>query len=254
MKTTTPIEKHHGRYLPWAAGSAAFIGLAGTLWALSEVLENDSDGDGWTDTEEIVATSLSGSATDIFRDPGMFDQAYFSVSTNPEGNLSVKIAPHWAFRRTSGTKVLLFDFEHNSKSGKWFLVSDGLREEFVKPASPGYYENWFAEAIRKRNEIRAARGETLIDGKLKIRPSEEIEQREADLALKRKALLETQGKEQTPGSGSPTNAGEQEYSPPPRSHYRQITWILPLAVIFACSVGIFLWLKRRLSGKKQDRA
>ena len=53
MKPTTPIKKHHGRYLPWAAGRAAFIGLAGTLWALSEVLENDTDGDGWTDAEEI---------------------------------------------------------------------------------------------------------------------------------------------------------------------------------------------------------
>ncbi len=55
MKSITPVEKHRGRYLPWAAGSAAFIGLAGTLWALSEVLENDTDGDGWTDTEEVVA-------------------------------------------------------------------------------------------------------------------------------------------------------------------------------------------------------
>ena len=66
-----------------------------------------------------LATSLSGSVTDIFRDSRMFDQAYFSVSTNPEGNLSVKIAPHWAFRRTPGTKVLLFDFEHDSKSGQY---------------------------------------------------------------------------------------------------------------------------------------
>ena len=46
MKTSTPIKKHHGRYLPWAAGSAAFLGLAGTLFALSEVLESDTDGDG----------------------------------------------------------------------------------------------------------------------------------------------------------------------------------------------------------------
>ena len=31
MKASTPIEKHHGRYLPWAAGCVAFLGLAGTL-------------------------------------------------------------------------------------------------------------------------------------------------------------------------------------------------------------------------------
>ena len=54
MKTSTPIEKHHGRYLPWAAGSAAFLGLAGTLWALSEALENDSDGDGIADYLEFA--------------------------------------------------------------------------------------------------------------------------------------------------------------------------------------------------------
>ena len=64
MKTTTPIEKQHGRYLPWAAGSAAFLGFAGTLWALSEVLENDTDGDGWTDAEEIVAGTDPADATD----------------------------------------------------------------------------------------------------------------------------------------------------------------------------------------------
>ncbi|MBR5622040.1 MAG: hypothetical protein IKW49_02515 [Opitutales bacterium] len=195
-----------------------------------------------------LATSLSGSVTDIFRDSRMFDQAYFSVSTNPEGNLSVKIAPHWAFRRTPGTKVLLFDFEHDSKSGKWFLVSDGLREEFVKPVSPGYYENWFAEAISKRNEVRAARGESLIDGKLKIRSSEEIERREAELALKRKSLLEAQQKEKELGLDSPTNTGKQKSSPQSissQSLCRHVTWVLPLAVIFACSAGIFLWLKRR---------
>ncbi len=54
MKASTPIEKQHGRYLPWAAGSAAFIGLAGTLWALSEVLENDTDGDGIADYLEFA--------------------------------------------------------------------------------------------------------------------------------------------------------------------------------------------------------
>ena len=64
MKASTPIKKHHGRYLLWAVGSAAFLGLAGTLWALSEVLENDSDGDGWTDAEEIVAETNPADETD----------------------------------------------------------------------------------------------------------------------------------------------------------------------------------------------
>ena len=54
MKASTPIEKHRGRYLPWAAGSAAFLGLAGTLWALSEALENDTDGDGIADYLEFI--------------------------------------------------------------------------------------------------------------------------------------------------------------------------------------------------------
>ncbi len=52
MKSITPIEKHHGRYFPWVAGSAACLGLAGTLRAFSEVLENDTDGDGITDCLE----------------------------------------------------------------------------------------------------------------------------------------------------------------------------------------------------------
>ena len=37
MNPITPIEKQHGRYLPWAVGSAAFLGLAGTLWAHSSL-------------------------------------------------------------------------------------------------------------------------------------------------------------------------------------------------------------------------
>ena len=85
MKPITPIEKHHGRYLPWAAGSAAFIGLAGTLWALSEVLENDSDGDGWTDTEEIVAGTNPADETDPWDSDGdgIADYLEFADSTDP---------------------------------------------------------------------------------------------------------------------------------------------------------------------------
>ena len=85
MKPITPIEKHHGRYLPWAAGSAAFIGLAGTLWALSEVLENDSDGDGWTDTEEIVAGTNPADETDPWDSDGdgIADYLEFADGTDP---------------------------------------------------------------------------------------------------------------------------------------------------------------------------
>ena len=85
MKPTTPIEKQHGRYLPWAAGSAAFIGLAGTLWALSEVLENDTDGDGWTDAEEIVAGTNPADETDPWDSDGdgIADYLEFADSTDP---------------------------------------------------------------------------------------------------------------------------------------------------------------------------
>ena len=85
MKPITPIEKQHGRYLPWAAGSAAFIGLAGTLWALSEVLENDSDGDGWSDAEEIVAGTDPADETDPWDSDGdgIADYLEFADSTDP---------------------------------------------------------------------------------------------------------------------------------------------------------------------------
>ena len=85
MKASTPIEKLHGRYLPWAVGSAAFIGLAGTLFALSEVLENDSDGDGWTDAEEIIAGTNPADATDPWDSDGdgIADYLEFLDGTDP---------------------------------------------------------------------------------------------------------------------------------------------------------------------------
>ena len=85
MKASTPIKKHHGRYLLWAVGSAAFLGLAGTLWALSEVLENDTDGDGWTDTEEIVAGTNPADETDPWDSDGdgWTDAEEIVAETNP---------------------------------------------------------------------------------------------------------------------------------------------------------------------------
>ena len=85
MKASTPIKKHHGRYLPWAAGSAAFLGLVGTLWAISEVLENDSDGDGWTDTEEIIAGTNPTDETDPWDSDGdgIADYLEFLDGTDP---------------------------------------------------------------------------------------------------------------------------------------------------------------------------
>ena len=85
MKVSAPIEKHHGRYLPWAAGSAAFLGLAGTLWALSEALENDTDGDGWTDAEEIIAGTNPADETDPWDSDGdgIADYLEFADGTDP---------------------------------------------------------------------------------------------------------------------------------------------------------------------------
>ncbi|MBR5621651.1 MAG: hypothetical protein IKW49_00500 [Opitutales bacterium] len=85
MKASTPIKKHHGRYLPWAAGSAAFLGLVGTLWAISEVLESDTDGDGWTDAEEIIAGTNPSDETDPWDSDGdgIADYLEFLDGTDP---------------------------------------------------------------------------------------------------------------------------------------------------------------------------
>ena len=85
MKASTPIKKHHGRYLPWAAGSAAFLGLAGTLFALSEVLESDTDVDGWTDAEEIIAGTNPTDETDPWDSDGdgIADYLEFLDGTDP---------------------------------------------------------------------------------------------------------------------------------------------------------------------------
>lgn len=51
------IEKNgkRGRWLAWQWAALASLGLAGTLFALDEIFEADTDGDGWTDAEEIIA-------------------------------------------------------------------------------------------------------------------------------------------------------------------------------------------------------
>ncbi len=79
------LHKHHGRWRPWATGTLAFAGLTGTLFALSEILENDSDGDGWTDAEEIVAGTDPANETDPWDSDGdgIVDYLEFLDGTDP---------------------------------------------------------------------------------------------------------------------------------------------------------------------------
>ena len=81
---STGTEKH-GRWLPWAAGTLAFAGLAGTLFALSEILESDSDNDGWTDAEEIIAGTNPADETDPWDSDGdgIADYLEFADGTDP---------------------------------------------------------------------------------------------------------------------------------------------------------------------------
>ena len=76
---------HYGRWLPWTTGMLAFAGLAGTLWALSEVLETDTDGDGWTDAEEIIAGTDPADETDPWDSDGdgIADYLEFLDGTDP---------------------------------------------------------------------------------------------------------------------------------------------------------------------------
>ena len=84
MKHSKPF-KHYGRWLPWTTGTLAFAGLAGTLFALSEVLENDTDGDGWTDAEEIIVGTDPADETDPWDSDGdgIADYLEFLDGTNP---------------------------------------------------------------------------------------------------------------------------------------------------------------------------
>ena len=59
-----------GRWLPLATGIFIFAGLAGTLWALSSAWANDSDRDGWSDEEEILAGTNPFDETDPWDSDG----------------------------------------------------------------------------------------------------------------------------------------------------------------------------------------
>ncbi len=48
-------DRKRGRWLAWKWAALASLCLAGTLFALDETFEADTDGDGWTDAEEIIA-------------------------------------------------------------------------------------------------------------------------------------------------------------------------------------------------------
>ena len=74
-----------GRWLPLAAGMFIFAGLAGTLWALSSAWENDSDKDGWSDEEEILAGTNPFDETEPWDSDGdgIADYLEFQNGTDP---------------------------------------------------------------------------------------------------------------------------------------------------------------------------
>ena len=74
-----------GRWLPLAAGMFIFAGLAGTLWALSSAWENDSDRDGWSDEEEILAGTNPFDETEPWDSDGdgIADYLEFQNGTDP---------------------------------------------------------------------------------------------------------------------------------------------------------------------------
>ena len=84
MKHSKP-HKYYGRWLPQSTGTLVFAGFAGTLFALSEILENDTDNDGWTDAEEIIAGTNPADETDPWDSDGdgIADYLEFLDGTDP---------------------------------------------------------------------------------------------------------------------------------------------------------------------------
>ena len=74
-----------GRWLPLAAGIFIFAGLAGTLWALSSAWGSDSDKDGWSDEEEILAGTNPFDETEPWDSDGdgIADYLEFLNGTDP---------------------------------------------------------------------------------------------------------------------------------------------------------------------------
>ena len=78
------IQRKHFGY--WILRSVlAFAGLAGAIWALAGIWENDSDNDGWSDEEEILAGTNPFDETDPWDSDGdgIADYLEFLNGTDP---------------------------------------------------------------------------------------------------------------------------------------------------------------------------
>lgn len=73
------------RWMLWALMISASLVPAGTVFALNEVLEADSDNDGWSDVEEIVAGTDPADPTDPWDsdEDGIADYLEFENGTDP---------------------------------------------------------------------------------------------------------------------------------------------------------------------------
>ena len=75
--------KHFGYWI--LRSTLAFAGLAGAIWALAGIWENDSDKDGWSDEEEILAGTNPYDETDPWDSDGdgIADYLEFLNGTDP---------------------------------------------------------------------------------------------------------------------------------------------------------------------------
>ena len=75
--------KHFGRWV--LRSTLAFAGLAGAIWALAGIWENDSDRDGWSDEEEVLAGTNPFDETDPWDSDGdgIADYLEFQNGTDP---------------------------------------------------------------------------------------------------------------------------------------------------------------------------